>query len=505
MVRRNCDPPSICVGKVTGKVEGMIRQELGDDKIEVAQCGPAGENGVRFAAIINMSNRANGRTGMGAVMGSKNLRAVAVRGKKKPELADRKAVMELAKWGANNLESSDIGGMSLLGTPGGTKMQSDEGGLPTRNWNSGYFENVEMISGETLEKEMSIGNHTCYACNVRCKRVIEVTEGPYKVDPLYGGPEYESIAGLGSYCGVSDLAAVAHANQLCSMYGMDTISCGGTIAWAMDCFENGLITSEQTGGIDLKFGNAEAMVQLTGMIARREGFGDLLAEGSARAAKKLGGGTEDLVVAVKGLEVAAHMPEIKRGVGLLYAVNPYGADHQAADHDTSYSYYADRLTEIGLVDPQDAHVLNEEKARFILYTQYSFSCMDSLNVCEFVFGPSYQLFSMTQLAEVVNAVTGWDVTVDELQQLGARRLSMLRAFNAREGFDRSHDVLPKKLSEPRVGGPSDGKFIDFDDLEAVKDHYYRLAGWDVETGNPGKETLDALDLSWVAELLPRTR
>ena len=488
-------------GKTTGDVQNIIQEELGDDKIEIAQCGPAGESGVRFAAIMTMCNRANGRTGMGAVMGSKNLKAVAVRGKKKPELANRKAVIELARWGAENLESSDLASLPLLGTPSIVKLQNEEGGLPTRNWSSGYYEHADLISGETMERTISVGNHTCYACTVRCKRVVEVSEGPFLVDPHFGGPEYETLATFGSYCGVSDLAAIARANQLCNMYGLDTISCGATIAWAMDCYERGLLTDEQTGGIELRFGNADAVVELVEQIGERRELGDLLAEGSYRAAKVLGAEAQDLVVAVKGMEIPGHMPEIKRGVGLLYAVNPYGADHQASEHDPSYSWYVDRMAEIGLVDPQTELVLNEEKARFILFTQYMYSCMDSLNVCQFVFGPSWQLYSSSQLVHAIRAVTGWDVTLDELLQLGARRLNMLRAFNAREGFDRSHDVLPKKLGEPRVGGTSDGMFLTVEEIETAKDLYYKLAGWDPVTGNPHRETLEALDLGWVAEMI----
>jgi aldehyde:ferredoxin oxidoreductase len=488
-------------GKVTGEVETQIREELGDDKIEIVQCGPAGERGVRFAALINMSNRANGRTGMDAVMGSKNLKAVAVRGNDKPSLYDRRGLIDVARWGAANFEQSDVYGLGLFGTAEVVRSQQASGGLPTHNWSSGVFEGWEALDGKTMHQTILKERDTCYACTVRCKRVVEVTEGRYRVDPLYGGPEYETLATFGTYCGVDDLAAVSYANQLCNMYGMDTISCGATIAWAMDCFEHGLLTKDVSGGVELRFGDADAMVQMTEMIAKREGFGDLLAEGSARAAEKIGSGAQDLVVAVKKQELPAHMPQVKRSLGLIYAVNPFGADHESSEHDPSYADYPERMEELGLTDPQPRDVLNEAKVRFALTTQYAYSCLDSVNVCQFVFGPSWHLYSMGQLAEAVREATGWDVTVDELLTVGERRLNMLRAFNAREGLGRDEDRLPKKLQKALVGGPSDGVLVPESQIERAKDRYYKMAGWDVETGTPGREKLEALDLAWVADLL----
>ena len=269
-------------GMVTGEAEVAIRSELGDDKIEIAQIGPAGEKMVRYAAIMNMSNRANGRTGMGAVMGSKNLKAVAVRGKARPELQDRKGLIELAKWGSSEFEDSGVYGLGLFGTAQSVVPQNKAGGQVTYNWDSGFFERAEPLDGRTMSKSILKNRDTCYACTVRCKRVVEVTEGPYIAEPLYGGPEYETLSTFGTYLGNDDLNAVAHANQLCNMYGMDTISCGATIAWAYNCFEEGLIDEQTTGGLELKYGNVPEMVKLTEMIGTREGFGDLLAEGSAR-------------------------------------------------------------------------------------------------------------------------------------------------------------------------------------------------------------------------------
>jgi aldehyde:ferredoxin oxidoreductase len=488
-------------GKTTGEAEAQIREELGDSKIEVAQCGPAGENLVRYAAIINMSNRANGRTGMGAVMGSKNLKAVAVRGKMRPAVADRDAVLKIAKWGADNFEDSDVYSLGLLGTAGVLSSQHKAGGLPTHNWDSGVFEGWKAIDGQTLYDTVLKERDTCYACTVRCKRVVEITEGPHKVDPLYGGAEYESLSTLGSYCGVDDLAAVSYANQLCNEYGMDTISCGATIAWAMNCFEEGLITTEDTGGIELRYGDGEAMAQLTEMIGKREGFGDLLAEGSARAAEKIGQGTEDLVVTVKKQELPAHMPQVKRSLALIYAVNPFGADHQSHEHDPSYAEYPERMAEINLMDPQPDKVLNTEKVRFALYTQYLYSCLDTINLCQFVYGPAWHLYGPSQIVDTVRAITGWNVSLWELMKAGERRLNLMRAFNAREGIGREADKLPKKLSKALVGGPSDGILVTEEEVEKAKDSYYAMAGWDVATGTPTRVKLEELGLAWVADEL----
>ena len=337
------------MGQPTADVEDVLKAELDEKRLEVLQTGPAGENGVRFAAVMTYANRAAGRTGMGAVMGSKNLKAIAVRGRQRPEVADSEQFKALTKWGADKVATDASFG--VLGTPGGTVYQSKSGGLPTHNWDSGTFAEVDSIDGQLMYDTITKERDTCHACVIRCKRVNEVTEGPFKVNPRYGGPEYETIGMMGSLCDVSDLAAISLANEYCNMYGLDTISCGATIAWAMDCFEQGLLTLKDTGGIELRFGDAAAMVQVTELIGKREGFGKVLGEGSARAAEILGIG-EDLVVAVKKQELPAHMPQVKRSLGLIYAVNPFGADHMSSDHDTGYESYSRRLAEFGLIDPR---------------------------------------------------------------------------------------------------------------------------------------------------------
>ncbi len=502
-------------GKITGEAEASIKEELDDNKIEVLQIGPAGEKGVRFAGIFSMSNRANGRTGMGAVMGSKNLKAIAVRGKKRPNVADKDAFKKLAKWGAKNFPDSDIAGLGKYGTAETTGANQSSGTLPAYNYNSGVFDGWEPIDGTTMYdtilrgaaegKQDRLGRDTCYACTVRCKRVVEITEGKYKVDPKYGGPEYETTSTFGNYCAVDDLAAISKANELCNKYGMDTISCGATISWAFEAFNEGKLTLEDTDGLDLSWGNAESMVKLTEKIAKREGFGDLLAEGSERAAKEVGRGTEAYLITFKGQEAPAHMPRVKRSLAVIYATNPYGADHQSHEHDPAFEddfeYYAERMAVLGFNKGVEARSLNAEKIRFTVASQKMYSAMDSLNLCQFVYGPAWQLYGPNDMVELVRTVTGWDVSFDELQKIGERRLNMMRAFNAREGMDRKNDVIPEKLFKPLKGGVSDGWKLDRDEVESALDSYFEQCGWDVKTGIPTRAKLEELDLGWVADQL----
>jgi len=503
-------------GKITGEAEAAIRDELGDQKIEVLQIGPAGEKMVRFAGLINMCNRANGRTGMGAVMGSKNLKAVAVRGSAKPQVTDKEALQELTKWGAKTFPKSNAAGLGKLGTSGTISAQQAFGGLPAYNFNSGVFSGWEAIDGETLYntllagsregKQNRKGRDTCYGCIVRCKRVAEFSQGPYSADPLYGGPEYESIAGLGSYCGIDDLAAICHANELCNKYGIDTISGGATIAWAMEAFEAGVLTPGDTGGLEIRFGDAALMVKLIQMIVDREGFGDILAEGSARAATKLGKGAEFLITA-KGQEAPAHMPQAKRGLALVYAVNPFGSDHESSDHDStyeedSYKAFKDRYEILGLNKPLPAQSLDSDKVEFVHITQQYFAMLDSVNLCHFVWGVSWPLYGPEQAVAMVKAVTGWDITLQELLEVGERRINMMRAFNAREGISRDQDTLsPKFFNQPLKGGPTDGVKVDKEQFEAAVQEYYLRCGWDESRGIPTRETLKRLDLIWVADQL----
>ena len=504
-------------GKKSFEVDTAIKNELGDKKIEIAQVGIAGEKLSNFASVINMSNRAWGRTGIGAVMGSKKLKAIAVRGTNKLEPADKKGIVALSRFGAKDLEPTGMAEFGKYGTADTVMGNFGGGGLPSYNWDSGVMplEEAEAISGERLYDELlrgaakgkqdKQGRDTCYACIVRCKRVVEAEWKDKKILPEYGGPEYETIATFGSYCGVSDLHAISYANQLCNEYGIDTISCGATISWAMECFENGIITPADTDGIELRYGSAEGMVAILQKICDREGFGDVLAEGSAKAADRLGKGHEYLLT-VKGQELPAHMPHVKRSLAVIYAANPFGADHQSSEHDPMYTAkaYADYsgrfLAPIGLTTPQHPKVLNAEKIEFALKTQYNYSAMDSISICQFVYGPGWQLYGPQHMAQLMSAATGWDVSVAEIQEIGQRRLNLMRAFNAREGLTRDNDTLPKKLfAKPLTGGRSDGIVLEKEELEAGLTMYYEQAGWDVELGTPRRQTLEDLGLGWAAD------
>jgi aldehyde:ferredoxin oxidoreductase len=480
------------LGQFTADVEDAIRAELNDNRIQVMQCGPAAERGVRFSALVNNANRVNGRGGMGLVMASKNLKAVAVRGRNRPELADPDTLNQLARWGAAHVDESGVASFKHLGTSGMLTSQDTVGGLPTNNWSSGTMENAEAIGGERMFETILKTTDSCYACAVRCKRVVEITEGPFRADPRYGGPEYESISALGSYCGVANLEAIAHANQLCNMYGMDTIACGGTIAWAMDCFEQGLLTLEDTGGIELRFGNVAALVQMVEAIGKREGFGKVLGEGSQRAAEALGVG-QDLVVATKGRELPAHMPQVKRTFALLYAVNPGGADHTICEHDTSYARFPEGMAALGLMNPQPPRTLNPEMVRYALYSQRIISALDSVCGCKFVWGPAWQLFNIDQWLQALKAITGWSLSLWELMKVGERRINLLRTFNAREGATAAMDTLPKKMTVPLKGGATDGVAVTEKEFAEAKALYYAMAGWD-EEGRPKQSKLDELGI-----------
>ena len=362
------------------------------------------------------------------------------------------------------------------------------------------------MRGAAEGKQDRLGRDTCYACTVRCKRVVEITEGKYKVDPHYGGPEYETTSTFGNYCAIDDLPAISKANELCNQYGLDTISCGATISWAFEAFNEGKLTLEDTDGLDLSWGNADSMVKLVEKIAKREGFGNVLAEGSERAAKKIGRGTEAYLITFKGQEAPAHMPRVKRSLAVIYAVNPFGADHQSSEHDPAieddFESYMDRLATLDFTEALEPRSLSTEKIRFALISQHMYSAMDSLNLCQFVYGPAWQLYGPEDMVNVVRAVTGWeDVSFEELQLVGERRLNMMRTFNAREGFDRKQDTAPEKLFKPLKGGISDGFVINKDEFNAALDDYYRLAGW-TSDGIPTIKTLTKLDLEWAVEYLP---
>ena len=491
-------------GKTTSVVDDTLRAELGDAKVEIAQVGPAGEKLARLASIMNMASRAAGRTGMGAVMASKNLKAIAVRGSaRKLDMAEPEAFKVLAKTGATGVKDNpDVLGLQQHGTASVLEPQHAAGTLPTYNYNAGQFEQFEKISGETMTATILASRETCFSCAVKCKRAVETEWLDRPVESRHGGPEYETLAVFGSYCGIDDLPAVALANKICNEHGLDTIGTGATVAWTIECFENGLISEEEIG-FPARWGDASAMIRLTEMIATREGFGDVLANGSRKAADLLGRGHEFLITS-KGAEAPAHMPQAKRSLGVIYAVNPFGADHQSSEHDPlieegTYDYAIERMTPMGFDHALAPDSFDSDKVRFALQGQRFYSFLDTASLCQFVWGPAWTLFGPQETVEFVRSVTGWDdFDLDELMEIGERRINLMRAFNAREGMDKANDTLPEKFYKPLGGtGPTAGVALDRDAIANALDEYYAMAGWDPDTGNPTPETLARLGLEWV--------
>jgi aldehyde:ferredoxin oxidoreductase len=494
-------PAEHLCGKLTGEVDAILKAAVGDERAQILQHGPAAERGVLFSSLVSMSNRNIGRTGMGAVMAAKNLRAIVVRGHDTLEVADRAAFTELARLGPTWMKRAGADTLGEYGTPLAVNTQNTIGSLPTRNYREGQFEHAEEISGEALHDTILKSRDTCYACIIRCKRTVEIQSGPYPVDPYYGGPEYETLASFGSYCAVDNLAAIAHANMLCNAHGVDTITAGATIAFAMECFEKGIIGPEQTDGLELRFGDADAMLAaLTALVTASGAFGALLAQGSARIAKVWGPAAADCLTTVKNQEAPAHMPQAKKSLALMYAVNPFGADHQSHEHDPDYEQGAGtlglkRLAQLDLQDPPAPASFGPEKVRLAVRTQIYYSLLDTLELCQFVWASSWTLYGPAEMTRLVQAVTGWEVSLYDLMKVGERRIHMMRLFNAREGLSSLDDTLPKKFFKPLLGtGPTAGVAVNREDFEAARSLYYAMMGLDAD-GSPTTAKLYELGLS----------
>lgn len=484
-------------GKSTGEVEKLIREELEDQKVVIAQTGPAGEKMVKYACVLNNLKHANGRTGMGAVFGSKNLRGIAVRGTMEMPVADRKAVNEHVKWFGENWKNN-VSNVRLnkYGTAHSISGLQNTGTLPSYNWRDGEFEGAENFYGETMTDTILLKNEGCYACPVRCKRVVHGTE--YNLDPSYGGPEYETIGGFGSICGISDLPAISKAHEMCNYYGIDTISTSVAIGFAMECYEKGIITDKDTGGLKLEWGNIDAMLKMIDMIANREEIGELLGEGIAKAAKVLGQGSEKFAMEVKGQEFAAHDPRGKTGVGLGFAISPTGADHLEIAHDGGFADFTlalENVAQLGIHEPVGMVDLTEDKLRLFFKLQQICSFNNSAGMCNLVMAPAFT-FPFEKFIEVVNAVTGWRVSLYEFMKLGERANVMSRCFNTREGFTAADDRLPDRCHEPLGNGARKGEFLDRQEFRKFIDDYYQICGWDKQ-GVPTNAKLIELELDWI--------
>jgi aldehyde:ferredoxin oxidoreductase len=470
-------------GKETKETQETIRAELNDPKVQVALIGPGGENKVLYACIMTGLYDAAGRGGMGAVMGSKNLKAIAVRGHKLPAVINGEYVKTLRQElvsRPHHLSAYGTGGPEMM-------MHERDGDLPVRNQRDGLFPGVKSITGVAIKETVRVKMEGCFACNVRCKKVVKFEE-PYRCDPDYGGPEYETLGALGSDCGVDDLKAVCKAGERCNALSLDTISAGSSIAFAMECYERGLITDKDTGGLELKFGNAASMLQAVELIARRDGIGDFIAEGTARMAKKLGHGSEGYAMNVKGLEAAMHDARAMLQLKIGYMLNPHGADHCSSfGGGTSLMGLSD-LNKFGILEP----VNNDISAKRMSLFQLT-HCLSMLNDCLVIcLMPN---INNDHKLELIKAVTGWNVGWIELIKICRRVLTTMRLFNLREGFTAADDELPLRYYQPKTDGVLATKaIVDQATMGKARNWYYYYMGWDAD-GVPTPETLAALDMA----------
>jgi aldehyde:ferredoxin oxidoreductase len=478
-------------GMLTADCQEAVRAELGAKNARLAMIGPGGEKLVRFACIINDLKHAAGRTGLGAVMGSKNLKCVAALGRTAIPVADDAGVKALAKSMTDTWKEK-AWGMHELGTSGGLTGLSQVGALPTRNFQDGQFAGAEKIGGEAMRDTILVDRGGCYACPIRCKRVVEVHDDEYDVDPVYGGPEYETLGSLGSNCGVDDLRAVAKANELCNAYSLDTIATGMAVSFAMECFENELLSVKDTGGLELRFGNGAAMVEMVRQIGEREGLGDLLAEGSTFAAQKIGQGAEAYAINVKGQPFPMHEGRTRHGQALGYAVSPTGADHIHNIWDEGFARdpVGEGAYSVGVYEPIPPTVLNAAKVRAYTNTANWAWLKNSLGLCVFV------PWSDDQIIEMVRAITGWRVSKWELVKVGERGVTMARLFNLREGLTRADDTLPARMSNYHVSGTVNEKPVIPEVLDEAITLFYGMMGWDPQTGVPTDGKLHELDIAW---------
>jgi aldehyde:ferredoxin oxidoreductase len=472
------------------KSQQIIRTDLDNKNVKVSQIGPGAEKMVRYGSVVNDMNHVAGRCGIGAVMGSKNLKAVAVMGSKRVPVHKPKRLRKLATWLAQNVENV-AQDLHTFGTGAGMDILEETGNLPVNNFRDGNFPEVDSISAEEIRDTVRVSMGTCFACAVACKKEVKV-DRPWNVDPDYGGPEYETLAALGSNCGVSDIKAVCKANELCQRYSIDTISTGVAISFAMECFENGLLTQKDTDGIDLSFGNAEAMLKLVEMIGEKRGLGKLLAGGIKYAAAQIGKGAEEFAVHVKGQEVPMHDPRLKRGEALGYAVSPTGADHVHNMHDTFlYPQLPKKYYSLGVLEAIPIEDFGPKKVRLYKYISEWRTLNNFLVMC--LFTP----WSVTQKVAIVRSVTGWNTSTFELMKVVERGNTLARIFNLREGFTEKDDWLPQRFFNPKTSGALSKTAVNPKELQQAKLLYYDMMGWN-EQGIPKQSKLEELDIMWAA-------
>jgi aldehyde:ferredoxin oxidoreductase len=484
-------------GKGNGEVHDTIRQELGDKNIRISQIGPAGENMVQYACVMNDLKHACGRNGLGAVLGSKNLKAIAIKGTEGINFKDRKKILEISKWYSDYFKENPLSnGLHMYGTASVVEGSNLSGILPTRNFKDGYFDQAENLTGKRMADTILIRRDGCFACPVRCKRTVEVNTEDFHVDPKYGGPEYETIGAFGSLCGIGNLEMIAKANERCNDLGLDTISAGVSIAFAMECYEKKIIDNETTFGLDLKFGNEDAVLQLVEDIAYKRDLGALLAKGVMTMSEIFGEETKDFAMHVKGQELPMHDPRGKTGVGLAYSLSPTGADHMQAAHDTMMAAEGPVLEAgriLGLTKPVDVYGYGSDKAIFYSILEKWWSFLNMVGVCFFIPQPRGS-FPIDKFLDLLNLATGWDVVVEEAMEIGERGINLARIINYEMGVDETAEDLPERLYQPLENGASKGRALDKEAFLDMKKSYYELMGWD-ESGKPREATLKKMGLS----------
>lgn len=475
-------------GQLWGKPVSEAEEALVErwPKARVCGIGPAGERGVRFACIVNDRNRAAGRTGLGAVMGSKNLKAIAVRGspKNQPPVDDEPRFRAARKAYVASLMDESTKEFGLYGTPGGVGYLDEFGILPTRYWAQGSWEHAGKVSGETQNATILVGRDNCTACHVRCKRVVETSFEGEKVGRKHGGPEYETIAAFATLQVIPDLSYVAACNKWCNEYGMDTISCGATIAFAMAARERGFLR-EGPG-----FGDARGALALLHDIAHRRGQGELLAEGTWRAAERLG--CPGLAATVKGVELPMHEARGKKGLGLSYAVSPRGANHMEGMHDDELEK-ANRAPDLGVTQAMSRFQADADKARAVKVFEDARSFVNSLVLCAFTVNHTGRHYNLGHIRDMVSAATGEEVDRDAMLRIGERNFALARMLSVRWGLRPEQDTLPKAILTEALSFGKRHEALAPEQLEAMKRAYYEERGWGAD-GAPTSTTMQRLGL-----------
>ena len=469
------------VGMGTSATERAVKAQLGG-MYRVASIGPAGENLVRYAGIANDGGRQAGRTGPGAVMGSKNLKAIAVRGHDRVSFAEPEILDEIRA----DLSRRSLGDATekyrTLGTMANVSVFNRLGALPTRNFRQSTFEGVEAVSGEAFQKSHHVKNAHCANCTIGCEHIVTTTDDG---DKATGRMEYQSSFALGPLVGVSDPNTVIRASRICDEMGMDTISAGGTIAWAMESFENGVLTAGDTGGVDLRFGDGDAVLSLLDMIAERRGLGELLAEGSRRAAATLGGGSDEWAMHVKGLEMPGYEPRSLKTMALALSVSTRGACHnRSSAYEADFSNRVDRLS------------VDDERGRITMEGEDYSAVMDSLIWCKFLRKAFDDFYG--ESSKIYEHLTGWSTSPEDLRLAGERINNLKKLFNIREGWTPEDDTLPPRVfQEALETGVVKGIGLTRSDLDMMIGGYFRARGWTDEGLVPERkvEELEILDVA----------